>query len=533
MNRNWVPALAFCTAVCFSSAPTAAPRYVSSVIEPEADIYNFNRGDLNGDGLGDLLLATWSEQRGRELLVYLQEAGGQFPGKPSQRIDIKKDIIAYGLADLRQEAGEELLFFTRSGVYSYSSRKESYADNLRKLFDWELLVTVPQKKSLPFVGRLQDYNLDGHEDLLLPGQERYGLFYGGNKAGFRDPALFPEPHRDPRQNAGNNVGFNISQETGLTFTVDRASVFDGLFSEPSSDNPDQSGWDRFGLGGSILDVESWLASVHPARMNGDELADFVFLDHSEDNPGQEVLRFNVLYQTPQGVNSSEPDWRQQLGPSDYIAVNDVNGDGLDDVVAVESKGSDEYSLVFFLNRNGKFNFSKVDQAMRFSGYEVEAELHDLNGDNSPELIVSYYGLAAVDALRSGSMLRTTLIYSGMPLNDIAGTESPGDALIFARRPSEKMEDKFSASSVKGLTERLHFSADLNGDGRKEVVGLDDKGALVARSISNDLQIDDEPLWRFVPLHLIQSVVPEILNGDGSTDFLIQHQNAVTLLVSRS
>ncbi len=133
----------------------------------------------------------------------------------------------------------------------------------------------------------------------------------------------------------------------------------------------------------------------------------------------------------------------------------------------------------------------------------------------------------MDALRSGSMLRSTLIYAGNP----AATDE-GEALAFARRPQVKLEDKFSADSVKGLTERPHFSADLSGDGRKELLALDPKGAVTAKAIGEDLEIAGEPFWRFVPLHLVESVVPVVINQDDSTDFVLIHQDAVTVLVSR-
>lgn len=514
--------------VLFCSTLLGAPQYISSVIEAPEEIHGQAYADLNGDDLRDLLLSVWSEQRGRELLVYLQGSDGQFPGKPSQRIEIKKDIIAYGLAELREEPGEELLFLTRNSAYSYSSRKEGYAGNLEQLFEWELLTTVPERKSLAFIGRLEDYNNDGHADALLPGRERYALFYGDGNGGFGPAVELPVAHSDPERSRSNNAGFRVSQEDGLTFSVESPSAFAGLFPERSE--PD--GGNRFDEGQSIMDVERWLANVRSARINEDTLSDFVYLDHPEKNKDKSAedqsQRFNVVYQSAEGVNSSAADWRQALKSSEEILVVDFNGDGLDDVLALESKGNKQTNVAFFANRTGNYNFQSPDQVLRFSGYEVEAQLLDLNGDDYPELIISHYSLAAVDALRSASMLRSTLIYAGNP----AASEQNSEGLAFARRPTTKMDDKFSAASVKGLTERPHFSADLTGDGRSELLALDDNGALVARMIAQNLQIDAEPFWRFVPLHLIQSVMPEMLNDDKVTDFVLLHQNAVSVLVSR-
>ena len=59
----------------------------------------------------------------------------------------------FAVADLREEPGEELLFLTRSAIYSYSTLKDGYADNLQKLTDWDLIATVPTSRTLVSLGR--------------------------------------------------------------------------------------------------------------------------------------------------------------------------------------------------------------------------------------------------------------------------------------------------------------------------------------------------------------------------------------------
>ncbi|MEX1032096.1 MAG: VCBS repeat-containing protein [Cellvibrionaceae bacterium] len=530
LSTKKLPAAALvCGATFACSTALAAPAYVSSVIEPEAEIRGQHHAELNGDGLQDLLLSVWSEQRGRELLVYLQGSNGQFPGKPSQRIEIKSDIVAYGLADLRDEAGEELIFLTRSAAYSYSTRKDSYTGNLEKLVDWAMLATVPEKQSIDFAGRFEDYNGDGFIDILLPGPEHYAVFYGDEQGDFGSATALPKPYHDLQLSARSNTGFNFTNEAGLRFVIETPSAFEGLFPEPDEHREEEgSAYSRFTDTGRILDVEQWLASVTAARINADNLPDFIFLDHAEGKTGgkEDARRFNVLYQNAKGKVGPEIDWQSTLAASGQILVADYNADGLDDVLVVEPNGSDQTNLRFFTNRGGEFNFQQANQVLRFSGYEVEAQFQDLTGDGVPELIVSHYSLAAVDALRSGSMLRTTLIYASNP------EASEGGGAVFSQRPSTKVEDKFSASSVKGLAERMHFSADVTGDGRKEALALDGDGALVAKSIADNLQIGTEPAWRFVPLQLIQTVLPANLNNDSSTDFLLRHQKALTVLVSQ-
>ncbi|MCW8195048.1 VCBS repeat-containing protein [Proteobacteria bacterium 005FR1] len=535
MSKLFKPALLFAAGAVFASASLAAPRYQASVIELEETITDQITADLDGDGRQDLLVAVWSDDRGRELLVFPQGANGHFSGKPAQRIEVKKDIVAFALADIREEAGEELILLTRSGAYSYSSRKEGYAGNLQKLFDFDFLATIPERKSFPFLGRAQDYNADGIADLLLPGRQQYSLFLGKGDGSFPSVVELPRPHRDPRRESDTDIRFDVSFAEGLSFSVNSPSPFAELLPKRSSNSPGDQGWDRFDENNSILEVEHWLAALNPVQLNRGPEFEFVYLDHpqGESDAGTDKLRFNAL-RLENGKAESE--WQHELNATDEIVAADFNGDGLGDLLLLNSRGSDQTNVLFFANRAGKFNFAAPDQVMRFSGYQVQVSLRDLNRDQVPELIVSYYGLAAVEALRSGSMLRTTLIYAGNALSGNGNTGQAdgegGKGLPFSQRPTAKIEDKFSAENARGLVERLNFSADVDADGRNEMVGLDQAGALIARSIGPDLQPASEPVWRFVPLHLIQSVIPRNLNKDGASDFLLRHQNSVTVLVSQ-
>src|SRR5690606_24986393 len=74
--------------------------------------------DTNGDGLPDIIVPTWSSDTGRQLHIYLQHTDQRYPAQPSRVIDIRSEIVAVALADVRPEPGEELLLFTGSTVFS-------------------------------------------------------------------------------------------------------------------------------------------------------------------------------------------------------------------------------------------------------------------------------------------------------------------------------------------------------------------------------------------------------------------------------
>ena len=67
------------------------------------------REDMDGDGRLDLIVPHWSAEAGREMLIYLQDDGGRFPPEPSRHVEIKPEIIAVALAELRPAPGKELL----------------------------------------------------------------------------------------------------------------------------------------------------------------------------------------------------------------------------------------------------------------------------------------------------------------------------------------------------------------------------------------------------------------------------------------
>lgn len=77
--------------------------------------------DMDGDGRKDAVVPHYDPTLGRELHIYSQQANGNFSAEP-RRIEIKTEIIAIDFADLRPEAGMELLLFASNGVFSLSPR---------------------------------------------------------------------------------------------------------------------------------------------------------------------------------------------------------------------------------------------------------------------------------------------------------------------------------------------------------------------------------------------------------------------------
>ena len=187
--------------------------------------------DLNGDGAKDIVYSAFDPAFGRELHIHYQEEDGGFNANPS-RIEIKTEIIAVGFADLREEPGKELVLFADSGVFSLSAAVEGYAGNLKLLSAWDLIATIPDKQRVYFSNIPTDINGDGLMDLLMAGNDQYGLFLGNQNENFTLNARFSTLNRDitPIQRAGRatdvdgRLEINPEQGVVIEVTVDLPSL---------------------------------------------------------------------------------------------------------------------------------------------------------------------------------------------------------------------------------------------------------------------------------------------------------------------
>lgn len=527
-------AAVFCGSTLFASANVLA-EYTATVIDIKEEVQEVVHGDFNGDQLGDVALIVWSETLGRELLVYFQNTTGQYSSTPSRRIEIKADIIAMAIGDVREQAGEEILFLTRSAIYSFSSASENYSNNLKKLFSIDFINTIPHRKDTLFFGHLQDYNADNNVDILIPGTEKYSLYYGQGSDTFSQetslPIAFDNPNKT-NQSAGG-LNFSIDGDNGLSFS---RSAPPSAFTELLEDQEALlSGAPRTGENEErLLERRNWIPIVLPVKINQDDISDFVFIDDPKENDSI-LQQLNILLgalpaqqqsQQKESALATDKHWKSELDSKDALHLIDFTGDQLDDVYTIENTDNGQISYFFYTNKNGIFDFSQPDQIIKFSGYSATVSFVDLNNDATPELVISSYQISNIEALRSGSLLRNFVIYSGKK-----GSEE--DSSVFAKRPSLKQQEKFSSNAFKGLAQAPIIDVDVNGDQSKDLVSVDNDGKLTAHAISTKLKISNEHFWQFVPSHVIQEIITVSLNTDKTSDFILSHQNSITLLVSKS
>lgn len=480
--------------------------------------------DMNGDHLKDLVYSHHSDAAGRELYIHYQQLDGTFQTTPN-RIEIKREIIGIGFAELRSTPGIELVLYANTGVFSLSSAIEGYSNNLRPLVKWNLIANTPDKKTVEFLPPLEDINGDNKVDMLLPGISGYGLFL--NTSIDHEESSFAlkdiiSPVNDNLVSARRNnrgaeldgrLSLNAKEGIVVDVAVKRSHPFDDflttwprIISEEISQEENQP----------LLENESWIPNIIIGNFDNPVGNEFAYLNLDDEARSQ--LNLRSLRTQP---SADELDWAGSLPDGDDLTFVDLDLDGLLDTFLLEGSGN-SWEAKLYRNRGGYFNFKTPDQVMRFSGYDVRLKVFPAPlGD--PTLNVSYYTIPVVEAIRNTSVTRVNLIYKN---------NSVDDALLFGRKPTSRQEENFSVENIRGLAEQLSLDFDIDGDGAKDAIYITENGTLAAKKVQSDLTIARDPFWEYILPKTVFEFKILRLNDDEVPDLILRHGTSTTVLVSR-
>jgi len=493
---------------------TAQSNYVAFELAREDNFAPLITEDMDGDGAKDIIISHYQDGLGRELHIYHQQADGSFAATP-QRIEIKTEIIAVGFADVREQPGTELILFAADALYSLSTAIDGYAGNIRQLLQWDMIATVPNLERVLFIDSIVDINNDGFVDLLLPGDNVYGFFKGTGNEQFELVSTFTTinqaiPHAGRRDDDRLDASISINPERGVVVEITAQAA------SPFADYIEQWGETEAEVT-SLLRTEHWMPAASLALLDGDELLDIAYINVGDDGRGQ----LNIHYQSLATGFRELPDFTGSLETSGDLQLIDLNNDQQADLYRLSGNG-DEWDARFFLNHNGEFDLGQPNQIMRFSGYDVRLSFIDIATESTPVLNVSYYTVPVVDIIRNASIHRIQLLYG-------ASQVEPNQ--LFNRRPDSRLQESFSASNVRGLSEQMSMRYDIDGDGSVDALYITDSGTLAAKKIGADLRIADEPFWEYVSSRTVFGFEVLQLNDDSRPDLLLRHGTATTILVS--
>ena len=470
--------------------------------------------DLNGDGAKDIIYSSFDPAFGRELHIHYQQDDGGFSAVP-RRIEIKTEIVAIGFADLRDDPGKELVLFADSGIFSLSTAVEGYAGNLKLLAAWDLIATIPDRQRVHFNNIPAEIDGDGLVDLLVAGDDQYGLFLGNNDETFTLSTRFSTLNRNitPVQRAANGSDVDgrleINPEQGILIelTVELPSPFEGFVEQWTN----QQRTNR-----PLLKSEQWMPSATLAKLNDDHLLDIAYINAGANGLGQ----MNIHFQRTSGFKD-QPDWQGDMDSSGQLQLVDMNDDSLADILRLSGDGN-EWTASLFLNRVGSFDFTQANQVMRFSGYDMNLDVIT-QAQGETFLSASFYTIPVVDAIRSASVNRTQLLF---------GSQESQPGQVFNRRPSSSLVESFSTDNVRGLSEQMSMKYDVDGDGNNDALYITENGTLAAKKIGADLTISKEAFWEYISPRTVFEFEVLSLNRDKLPDLILRHGRTTTLLVAR-
>lgn len=492
--------------------PASTLNFIASELPRPEWPQDAHLADMDGDGLLDVIVPFWSAETGRQLQIFLQSSTHTFPAQPSRIVEIRSEIVAVSFADIRPQPGTELLLFTGSSVFSLSSALPGYSGNLRRLFDWPLTAAVPDPQLTRFLELPADATGDGFVDLLLPGVDEYGWFTGAADEQFSLSHRFSTINTEvdesdlpaPAGRISSEVSFNAQDGLKVDVRVQSGSLFEDFLQHGGNNNE------------SLLEIDRWMPSATLAPLTSADSHDLIYLNIGGDLQGQ----INIKQLRDDGSFNEQADWRGAVEMRGDFLLMDINGDGLSDVLRLVEDGSN-WTASFYLNQRGQFDFSRANQVMRFSGYDLRVAAVPVLGNNTqPQLSVSYYTIPVVTAIRDASIMRTTLLFNSNPAEG-----------VFNNRPDFMLEESFSASTVRGLSSPIVLDTDLDKDGRIDALYLTPEGTLAAKRIGDDLRFESAPFWQYVPNRSIARFRAQDINADGRPDLILDHSNTLTVLVS--
>jgi hypothetical protein len=402
-------------AAVLSGAPLSAqtagpsPARVSSIPMPAGfELEDALAKDLDGDGVDDLVLASTSGTARRLEIHLRRNEGPAFVEAPEATLDLTPDVVAFAAADVHPDPGREILLFSAGSVFAWRWRAKEESQRFVKLLDVDLLWQWPGRREIfPFQAAVVDLDGDGLEDLAIPGPWKYSVAFqkrasDGSRSftplvelspGDESEARSFDVDRTPQvRQAQQHRRTNISVSNGsFSFDTERRGAGPWLSLSESVPAAQFVDWD----GDGDLDV---------AFLTRDHLRVYVQEPRGSFRSDPVVLRNPVV-----------GDRQRQLDVSYSGRALDLDGDKrFDCVISAGDKRSDEVrtQVLVFLQRAVKpgeeplFGKGGVPaQVLVLDGFAQPLALEDVDGDGLPDLVAAAVKPNLIDSVRAAASER--------------------------------------------------------------------------------------------------------------------------------
>ncbi|MGE0145627.1 MAG: FG-GAP repeat domain-containing protein [Planctomycetota bacterium] len=464
-----------------TNAPLRAQSLVmtSSYVQLAGEkIGEFVVGDLDGDGLDDLLLATEGDDLlARHLRIWLRRPSEPALAATADRsFPVPRDVVAFTLANLDGKPGAEIVLFSSTQVVGLSWPKDAERPTPFRIGLADLLWQPP---NLPHTYWLDpgaaDFDGDGRDDLLVPSANGFRAFRtqpdGEGSLNFTsfDLTLPPATKKNPAdglvqlraraQSFELKVGRSSSRGVRSVLNLDDSVPIPAILDFDGDGDRD-------------------LAVVHDGR-----LMTWIWADGFKRLP-QAPLTLPAL-----GANL--------LNPSDSVQLADMDGDGRSDVVVVTAVASTDQLQsrveVFLQGGDGSFAEKPADRLL-LEGFVEIPRLNDVDGDGRIDLTIGSLDTDVVAALTSGGS-GTLDAQLNVFRNDFVGARPRfGRPLALAERVA--VSAKITRGRVRDRV-LMNFVTDIDGNGTRDFVQRTDGVTLSVRPLRTAERRWSlgEPVWQ--------------------------------------
>jgi hypothetical protein len=479
-----------------ASAQTASAglRFVKAELSVPGQILWGDSGDLDGDGLTDLVL---SYQRGtgpesqRFLAVFFRSEQG-WPPKPDLLLTAPAAAVLFDLGDALPSPGVEIVYLTSFGVMAQSvaGRHAGQAS------------TIVRARTVAGPAEEEDFLRWDFFRSLGPGQG--------------DVILVPT--RGPLEL------WRLEEGTWKRWSKVKIQSFAYYDAESITYKAG-----RRGGGGArpfSLRVTTIVPTITLADQDGDARADLIAT--YED-------RYAIHPMRPDGTISStasQQRWLHMLTPEEQAArdteltmdVQDIDGDGVADLSATKIGGGvtnlRSETRIYLGKKGGGFASSPV-QVFKDSGFASIIRYIDLDGDGKNEMVHPFVEVSILS-------MSQVLLSSKMTLDLRIRKRSSSPGKLFEEDPVQSLDMIFGLDFSTGGALRGAapiYGVDFDGDGKKDVIickGSEELELHRGTKNGDEPFEDDGSITLSAPVSRETYAVPQRADGKGLVDIVVTY-----------
>ncbi|MCU0723815.1 MAG: VCBS repeat-containing protein, partial [Planctomycetes bacterium] len=404
-------------------------------------------------GPAALLCAVRREGPAGASRVFLQAS---LPGlAKAAEIPVPADAVLFDVADVLPAPGPEILVLCPDGVRALERRGAVFGGEWKPLLKARTFFDAPEPAALHRYPLALELSGDGAADLLVPQAGGYLAALGGS---------FEQ-------------AFALSLEGKNTMLRMAHEIFQTHFVAQNCQLP----------------------ALRRADFDGDGLPDLVALAQKDlvvflgagakGFPPQPTYRVRLRF-----LESAAEEPEEDSFEGKRLLADDVDGDGLADLVAVRTQGkvglfsSIRTRLELFLGRRGAFYPEVPDRILTVPGVGTVPVIADLDGDGRKDLVVPALRTDVLAGVKAALVQEVTLTYA------VFACAADG---LWEESPSFEDDARLPVSDIeKGkAVPAAAFDGDFDGDGRKDRLAFSTGAVRIHPGLpGRGIRFADEPRW---------------------------------------